>query len=152
MVFQNRTCLLFECCPGIINFCLHSCRLKTSTPQKPKRAERVRWCADVNSSDLHPWLRLLLTLTVLSAPSPPLLTPIVPLFSLHPPSPLTSPPLLLLLLPVKPPEIQTFSKQLPDTFWKNVLLTYFLTGRVFWRHNHHSPFMVAYLCNNPISP
>jgi len=42
-VFRNRNDLFLKCCPGIINFCLSSCRLKTSTTQTPKRAQRARW-------------------------------------------------------------------------------------------------------------
>ena len=40
--FRNGNYLFLKCCPGIINSCLNSCRLKTSTPQTPKRAERAR--------------------------------------------------------------------------------------------------------------
>jgi len=42
-VFRNRNDLFLKCCPGIINFCISSCRLKTSTTQTPKRAQRARW-------------------------------------------------------------------------------------------------------------
>ena len=39
--FRNGIFLFLECCPGIINYCRNGCRLKTSTPQTPQRAERV---------------------------------------------------------------------------------------------------------------
>ena len=40
----NHPHFFLECCPGpgIINYCLNSCRLKPSTPQPPKRAEHAR--------------------------------------------------------------------------------------------------------------
>jgi len=37
--FRNRNYLFLKCCPGIINFCLNSCRLKISTQLRPKRAK-----------------------------------------------------------------------------------------------------------------
>jgi len=39
--FWNENDLFLKCCPGIINSCLNSYRLKISTPQMPKRAERA---------------------------------------------------------------------------------------------------------------
>jgi len=38
---------------GYINYCLNSCRLKTSTPQTPKRAERARQRAQEQSQETH---------------------------------------------------------------------------------------------------
>ena len=43
--FQNGKYLFLKCCLGIINHCLHSCRLKPSTTQTLKHAERARWRA-----------------------------------------------------------------------------------------------------------
>jgi len=42
LFFRNRKNSLLKCCPGIIECCLNICRLKNSTPQTPKRAERAR--------------------------------------------------------------------------------------------------------------
>jgi len=42
VIFRNGCYAFLKCCPGINNFCLNSCRLKTSTPQTPKRTERAR--------------------------------------------------------------------------------------------------------------
>jgi len=43
--FRNGNHLFTNCCPGIINISdsLNGCRLKTSTPQSPKRAQRMCW-------------------------------------------------------------------------------------------------------------
>ena len=39
--FWNENDLFLKRCPGMINSCLNSYRLKISTPQMPKRAERA---------------------------------------------------------------------------------------------------------------
>ena len=41
--FCNRNCLSIKCCPVKMIWCLNSCRLNTSTPQIPTRAEHGRW-------------------------------------------------------------------------------------------------------------
>lgn len=43
--FRNENDSFSKRCPGMVNFCLISCRPKTSTPQTSKRAERARWRA-----------------------------------------------------------------------------------------------------------
>ena len=39
---RSENYVFLKCCPGTINSCLNSYRLKTSTPQTPKRAKRAR--------------------------------------------------------------------------------------------------------------
>ena len=39
---RNGNCVFLTCCPGIINYCLNSCRLKTFTSETSKRAAIVR--------------------------------------------------------------------------------------------------------------
>jgi len=43
--FRNGNYLFFKCCRGVINYCLNTCRLKSSTPQTPKCAKRACQCA-----------------------------------------------------------------------------------------------------------